>query len=144
MPRGFWQGLVLIGFFVLSGQGGAMAAETGNQVASEQKPAVTGQAPATASPAAPEAVPATAAPTGQAAPDKKGGQKAAKPGHPVPGSPAVQATEQRYQDYLDREKAASEAGLAKQRGKIEDKYKGFVRTVKPRGKKSGEAEKPAK
>lgn len=115
-----------------------MAAEAGNPAGPEPKPAVAGQAPGN---------PSGAAPAGKAARPAEAGaheRKPGKPNHPVPGSPAVQAAEDRYQNYLDREKAASDADMARQRGKLEDKYKGFVRTVKPRGKNSGGDEKPAK
>lgn len=35
--------------------------------------------------------------------------------------------EARYQEYLEREKAASDRDINSQRTKIEDKYKGYVR-----------------
>ncbi len=35
--------------------------------------------------------------------------------------------EARYQEYLEREKAASDRDIETQRTKIEDKYKGYVR-----------------
>ncbi|NMC49224.1 MAG: hypothetical protein GYA47_07345 [Desulfovibrio sp.] len=138
MPGKLWQLSFFMCFLLAVGSGSAMAAEAGNAAGPEPKPAVAGQAPGKASgaaPAGPETLPDAAG-----AHERKPG----KPGHPVPGSPAVQAAEGRYQNYLDREKAASDADLARQRGKLEDKYKGFVRTVKPRGKKSDGDEKPAK
>jgi hypothetical protein len=135
MSRKWGQGFLFFGLFVAGGPGTAMAAEAGNPAGPEPKPAVAGQAPGNAS---------GAASAGQAAKAGASERKPAKPGHPVPGSPAVQAAEDRYQNYLDREKAASDADMARQRGKLEDKYKGFVRTVKPRGKNSGGDEKPAK
>jgi hypothetical protein len=139
MPKGFWQFFVFAGFLMIAGQAAALAAEGGEPAGPQKRPAATEQA--SGQPDRDVAAPAKAAPAGQVAPAGKSGHKSGKSGHPVPGSPAVQAAEQRYQDYLDREKAASEAGLARQRGKIEDKYKGFVRTVKPRGKKTGGDEK---
>ncbi len=138
MPRKIWQVFLFSGFLLAVGPGMAMAAEAGNPAGPEPKPAVAGQAPGAVSGAAPTD---KAAKTGAAGANER---KPGKPSHPVPGSPAVQASEQRYQDYLDREKAASDADLARQRGKLEDKYKGFVRTVKPRGKNSGGDEKSAK
>lgn len=94
--------------------------------------------PSVAAPAAKTAASEPAAKAPEAAPEKDAGPKQAKPAHPVKGSQAVEAAEQRYQNYLDREKTDAEASLAKQRGKMEDKYKGFVRTVKPKdGSKNG-------
>jgi hypothetical protein len=120
--------LLLIVFLAFAGLAVAQDSPGADPGAQVQKPVVTGQAPAGATKSA--AKEPAAAPSG--------GQKAGKASHPVQGSPAVVATEQRYQEYLDREKNASDATLAKQRGKLEDKYKGFVRTVKPKdGSKNG-------
>jgi len=115
--------LLLIGFLALAGLAVAQDSPGAAPDAQAQKPVAAGQTPAGATKSA--AKEPAAAPSG--------GQKAGKASHPVQGSPAVTATEQRYQQYLDREKNASDAALATQRGKLEDKYKGFVRTVKPKG-----------
>ncbi|MEF3696357.1 hypothetical protein [Desulfolutivibrio sp.] len=123
--------VLLIGFLALAGLAAAQDSPGAAPGAQAPKPAATGQAPAGATKSAvkePAAAPS-------------GGQKAGKASHPVQGSPAVTATEQRYQEYLDREKNASDAALAKQRGKLEDKYKGFVRTVKPKQGSKGDAKK---
>lgn len=136
--------LLLIGVMALAGLAVAQDSPGADPGAPVQKPVVAGQNPAgAAKPAArePAAAP-SAAKEPAAAPS--GGQKAGKASHPVQGSPAVTATEQRYQQYLDKEKAASDAALAKQRGKLEDKYKGFVRTVKPKGAARDADKKSAK
>jgi|GEM_PF-1732206 len=128
----------LLGLLALVGP--ALAQDAG-AAAQAKKPAVA----ATAAPKAPDVpAPAAANPDAKAAtaaPDQTGGQKPAKANHPVKGSPNVEAVEQRYQNYLEREKSASDATLAKQRGKLEDKYKGFVRTVKPKGGATPDAAK---
>jgi hypothetical protein len=128
----------LLGLLALVGP--ALAQDAG-AAAQAKKPAVA----ATAAPKAPDVqAPAAADPDAKAAaaaPDVTGGRKPAKASHPVKGSQGVEAAEQRYQNYLEREKSASEASLAKQRSKLEDKYKGFVRTVKPKGAAAPDAAK---
>lgn len=128
MPKYMMGLFLLIGLVGYAGLAVAQDAPGANAGGQVEKPAVAGKVPAGA--AEPAAGEPAAAPAG--------GQKPAKASHPVQGSPAVTATEKRYQDYLDREKAVSDAALTRQRGKLEDKYKGFVRTVKPKdGSKNG-------
>ena len=67
-------------------------------------PAATGQEPA----AAPQKAPAAETP-----PAKHG-----------PSNPATDAAEARYRAWVDREHAADAAEFAKEKSKIEDKYKG--------------------
>jgi len=134
MPKNMMGLFLLLGLLGCAGLAVAQDAPGANPGGQVQKPAAAGKAPVAATTAAgnPEVKAAASAP------EQTGGQKPAKASHPVQGSPAVMATEKRYQDYLDREKAASDSSLAKQRGKLEDKYKGFVRTAKPKqGSQSG-------
>ncbi len=129
----------LIGLLAVAGPAAAQDVPAANPGGQAQKSAASAQAQAEAAkPAArePAAAPVSAK---EPAAAPSGGQKAGKASHPMQGSPAVVATEKRYQDYLDKEKAASDATLVRQRGRLEDKYKGFVRTVKPRQGSKGDA-----
>ena len=135
---------VLIGLLALAGPAVALGAETGAAPGQEPKTAAAQTASKAAATPAPAAAAGQKAPgAGQDAAAQPGAQKPAKASHPVQGSPAVTATEQRYQQYLDKEKAASDAALAKQRSKLEDKYKGFVRTVKPKQGSKNDTKKGA-
>ena len=60
--------------------------------------------------------PATATPAATSAPAKSG-----------PSNPATDAAEARYRAWVNREHAEDAAEFAKEKNKIEDKYKGYVR-----------------
>lgn len=76
--------------------------------------------------AAMAADPGQQSPTGpgaaQTAPDGK-----AAPATPRPSTPRSEAAEARYRAWVDREHARDNAEFAKEKSKIEDKYKGYVR-----------------
>lgn len=80
--------------------------------------AIPGQSLA-ADPATPAATAATASPNAAAA-------KSA-PAKSGPSNPATDAAEARYRTWVDKEHAADAAEFAKEKAKIEDKYKGYVR-----------------
>ena len=95
--------------------------------------AIPGQSLA-ANPATPVSTPpAKAAPAATPAPAKTG-----------PSNPATDAAEARYRAWVDREHATDAAEFAKEKSKIEDKYKGYVRPKhdKKRGATTGDT--PAK
>ncbi|EFL52137.1 hypothetical protein DesfrDRAFT_1306 [Solidesulfovibrio fructosivorans JJ]] len=89
-----------------------------------------------ADPAAPAAATSQKAPT--AAPPKETTTKA-EPANHGPSNPATDAAEARYRAWVDREHAADAAEFAKEKNKIEDKYKGYVRPKHDK-KKNAKAE----
>ena len=88
----------------------------------EAQPAPAAAAPAVAAPSAP---PVTASP---AAPGKAAG----------PSTTRSDAAEARYREWVEKEHAKDAAEFAKEKSKIESKYKGYVRPK--RDKKDGKAE----
>lgn len=85
--------------------------------------------------AAEPATPDTGAPKGAPAAQTP----AAKP---APVDPATAAAEARYRAWVDKEHAADAAAFAKEKTKIEDKYKGYVRPKHDK-KKDAKAEPAA-
>lgn len=78
------------------------------------------QTPAVAAPQAP-----AAAPQAQPAPASPTSTTPAPGAHP--SSPKADAAEARYRAWSEREHAKDAAEFAKEKSKIEDKYKGYVR-----------------
>ncbi|WP_428568751.1 MAG: hypothetical protein ACP59X_09965 [Solidesulfovibrio sp. DCME] len=54
-------------------------------------------------------------------------QQPATPAKPHPSNPKTDAAEARYRAWSEREHAKDAAEFAKDKSKIEDKYKGYVR-----------------
>ena len=68
--------------------------------------------------------------------------EAAKPATPAKHSPSTarsDAAEARYRAWSEREHAKDAAEFAKEKSKIEDKYKGYVRPKRDKKNAKGEA-----
>ena len=59
-------------------------------------------------------------------------EAAAEAAHKRPATPAMEAAEKRYRDYLEREHALGERETEVMRGRIESKYKGYKRPKRKR------------
>jgi len=89
-----------------------------------------------ADPAAPVAATSPKAP---AAASPKTPAAKAEPAEHGPSNPATDAAEARYRAWVDREHAADAVEFTKEKNKIEDKYKGYVRPKHDK-KKNAKAE----
>lgn len=84
--------------------------------------------------------PAAAAPQAQPAPAPQTSTTPATGTHP--SSPKADAAEARYRAWSEREHAKDAAEFAKEKSKIEDKYKGYVRPKREKKPAAKDASAP--